>query len=141
MTFSHYSIFCNLSRRLCLKVVLILLCKQIVIRQLAFFMDRTILAMSIKRCKSLHGHCAVLTRALWLHSMLTVNSNSTFIPIMGILEILLPQPIYCPIVQIEHGAAVCLFVLTDDQERQIDFAVVRKEHPPWPQQPSHLAGI
>ena len=109
MTFSDYSTFCNLSRRLCLKVVLILLCKQIVIRQLAFFMDRTVLAMSIKRCKSLHGHRTVLTTALWLHSMLTINSSSTFIPIMGILKILSTQSIYCPIVQIEQGAAVCLF--------------------------------
>ena len=61
MTSSDYSIFCNLSRRLCLKVVFILLCKQIVMRQLAFFMEMTVLAMSIKRCKSLHGHWVVLT--------------------------------------------------------------------------------
>ena len=60
---------------------------------------------------------------------------------MGILQILLTQSIYCPIVQIEQGAAVCLFLLTDAQERQIDIATLRKEHPAWPQGPSHLAGI
>ena len=124
-------------------------------------MERTILAMSIKRCKSLHGHCVVLTTIIC--SLYGKDHFGNVDKKMQVIAWSLRGTYYSPLapqyvdnkfklyLHPNHGHSqnfintifllsyspdrtrgCSLFVLTDDQERQIDFAALRKEHPAWP---------